>query len=224
METRAVFQLHRGGMVVRAPTAEVARLRERFAQQHCIQLPGLIDARAAQTLLDTIDRSEFFERVHEGGGKIPPVDLCLKNDKLCAELSFLLNDRSVLDLVEQLTGCRVASFRGVVYRIGRERGYDVWHDDVLQHRKIALSINLTRGLFSGGVLQLREKASQRILHEYANTGLGDAVLFRIAPEFEHKVSEILGDVPRTAFAGWFMSEPDFLTSLKRAGGRAEASS
>jgi hypothetical protein len=42
-----------------------------------------------------------------------------------------------------------------------------------------------------------------------NPHLGDAVVFRIGPEFEHRICPVEGDVFRTAFAGWFYATPDF---------------
>jgi hypothetical protein len=53
----------------------------------------------------------------------------------------------------------------------------------------------------------------------ANTGAGDAVLFRIAERLEHRVTSLRGDVPRTAYAGWFLREPRFADVLKERIGR-----
>lgn len=213
-QSETVVQVTRRGTVLFAGPGDLGRLREEFSRRHCIRLPQLLDAATAQGLLDAIDRSEFVERVHPEGGTPPPTDWCLVNDKVSGGLSFLLNDGALFDLIDQLTGCRVGSFGGVVYRLERGRSYDNWHHDVKGSRMLAISINLTRGAYAGGVLQIREKGSRRIVHAVANTGLGDAVLFRIAPHLEHRVSEITGDVARTAFAGWFASQPDFMTVLK----------
>jgi hypothetical protein len=216
MEDRSdsVVQLTRGGTILSAKAEALPLLRERFAREQCVRLPQLLEAGRAQALLDAIDGSEFFERIHADAGSPPPVDWCLNNDKISGELSFLLNDPALLALIHELTGCRVGSFRGVVYRLEPGRSYDAWHDDVAPHRMLAISINLTRGAYAGGLLQLRERKSGRVLHEVANTGLGDAILFRIAPHLQHRVTEIVGEVPRTAFAGWFASQPDFLSLLK----------
>jgi hypothetical protein len=53
-----------------------------------------------------------------------------------------------------------------------------------------------------------------ILHEVANIGIGDAIIFRISSCLEHRVSPIEGAVPRTSYAGFFQSEPVFLSLLK----------
>jgi hypothetical protein len=36
-----------------------------------------------------------------------------------------------------------------------------------------------------------------------NTGFGDAILFRISKDLEHRVTEVVGEVAKTAYAGWF---------------------
>ena len=57
---------------------------------------------------------------------------------------------------------------------------DSWHDDDGDGRMVALSLNLSTNGYRGGVLQIRDKQSGEILHEVANTGFGDAIVFRRA--------------------------------------------
>jgi Rps23 Pro-64 3,4-dihydroxylase Tpa1-like proline 4-hydroxylase len=78
-----------------------------------------------------------------------------------------------------------------------------------------MSLNLSPEPFEGGALQIRETDSKKILFEIANTGLGNAVVFRVDPRLEHRVSPVAGKVPRTAFAGWFFAgECDFHTIVR----------
>jgi hypothetical protein len=42
-----------------------------------------------------------------------------------------------------------------------------------------------------------------------NRTLGDAVLFKVHPDYRHRVEGVMGAHARTAYAGWFRSEPDF---------------
>jgi hypothetical protein len=93
-------------------------------------------------------------------------------------------------------------------------GHYDWHDDVSEDRMVALSINLSKEIYSGGILQIREWESQRIIQEAANVGFGDGILFRLADSLEHRVTDVEGRVPKTAFAGWFRSQPDFLSMVK----------
>ena len=68
-----------------------------------------------------------------------------------------------------------------------------------------MSINLSPKGYDGGVFELRERATKRFFAQLANDGIGNARLFRIAPELEHQVSAVTGSRPRIAFAGWFCS-------------------
>jgi hypothetical protein len=36
----------------------------------------------------------------------------------------------------------------------------------------------------------------------------------LANDLEHRVTEVVGIHPKTAFAGWFRSQPDFFALLK----------
>jgi hypothetical protein len=78
---------------------------------------------------------------------------------------------------------------------------------------LAATFLVSIGSYEGGLLQLREAGSKEILSEAANTGPGDAILFRIADHPEHRVTALKGTVPKTAFAGWFKSEPEFLSLM-----------
>ena len=99
---------------------------------------------------------------------------------------------------------------GALYRMhASDEHYDSWHHDCAHSRMIAVSINLSSDVYSGGVLQIRERESGAIVHEVANTGVGDAIVFRVSPDLEHRVTAVKGAVAKTAYAGWFCSEPVF---------------
>ena len=101
-------------------------------------------------------------------------------------------------------------FTGRIYRMNSGGDhYDSWHDDVSGHRLIALSLNLATQAHQGGVLQIRERASKRVLHEVVNTTVNDAIIFKISRELQHRVTTVEGTASRTAFAGWFRSQPSF---------------
>jgi hypothetical protein len=53
---------------------------------------------------------------------------------------------------------------------------------------------------------LRRKDSGQVLAHVANTGAGDALIFRISPHLQHRISDLEGAEPKTAFAGWFRSD------------------
>ena len=45
-----------------------------------------------------------------------------------------------------------------------------WHNDLLPHRMLTMSINLGAVPYQGGILQIRDRDSGEILTEVANTG------------------------------------------------------
>ena len=47
-------------------------------------------------------------------------------------------------------------------------------------RVVGMSLNLSREVYSGGVLQIRNRESEALISEAANTGSGDAVIFRLS--------------------------------------------
>jgi hypothetical protein len=56
---------------------------------------------------------------------------------------------------------------------------------------------------------MRHAGSSEILRELPNLTPGDGIMFRIDSGLRHRVTEVTGSVPKTAFAGWFRSEPSF---------------
>jgi hypothetical protein len=84
---------------------------------------------------------------------------------------------------------------------------DAWHSDAVDGRLAALTVNLSRERYEGGVLQIRAEPGGKIAYELANTGPGDAVIFKIDPRLKHRVTAPEGHAARTAFAGWFVTDP-----------------
>jgi hypothetical protein len=119
-----------------------------------------------------------------------------------------LNNPELLRLIGTITGCQeISEFRfGAVYRmLGPERHEISWHNDLSdkEDRLVGLSLNLSTGVFDGGEFELRECATKKLLACIGNTGFGDALLFRVSPELEHRVTPIGEAAPKTAFTGWF---------------------
>src|SRR5262249_58599579 len=92
------------------------------------------------------------------------------------------------------------------------------HDDRCEGRLVGMSANLSTEIYSGGVFQLRDSRTEQLLCEMPNTGLGDAILFRIASPLQHRITEAEGAVPKTAFSGWFRSKPKGAPELEGGSG------
>ena len=211
-----VVQIQRLGTSVAGTPDPLARLREEFAAQHCVRLPGFLEPELLARVLGELDRAEFVDRVHEDIGS--NLELCMCPNVLNVWLHLLVNRDSVFRTVQGITACGpIGCFTGRVYRVLPNAGHhDAWHSDLVDHRLVSLSLNLSPVPFQGGALQIRERVTGRIVHEVSNTGPGDALLFRIAPALEHRITDMEGAVPKTAFAGWFSSEPRGLTLFQKS--------
>jgi hypothetical protein len=185
---------------------ELMSLRERFERNHHILVPGLVRGRLLDRIRREVDAAEFEVKEHKG----IKTELCSRSDRAIALLELLTNDPEFFEAVREITGCdRIGTFLGRVYRMlpGPEHE-DAWHGDLIKGRMVAMSVNLSEAPYSGGVLEIRDEQSKRVLHGIPNTGAGDAVIFRLARGLQHRVTAVEGALPKTAYAGWFVPGPE----------------
>jgi hypothetical protein len=211
---RSLIQLTRMGAVFSGSKADLRDLREQFKRDHYIILPKLIEPELFRTIMRRVDSAKFQRREFDGVVSQSVMD----EPATYHILFFLANMPSLHRLIERITGCRrIASFRGRVYQLMPvSKDHIEWHSDMSEHRMLAFSLNLTRKVYSGGSLQIRYKNSEKLLHEIQNTGLGDALLMRVAKKLRHRVLPVEGDVPRTAMAGWFRwGKDDYYDDLRK---------
>ncbi len=203
----SMIQLTRVGTTFSGSPEDLDRLRSEFDRQHWIRLSKLLDPELLQLILHRIEQADFLQRTHKGVG----VEVCMADKITWGLLHFVSNDPKLFQIIQEITRCGpIGCFDGRVYRMVPGEGhYDSWHDDLGNNRLMALSINMSAGVYTGGVLEMRDVESGRIIAEVANTGLGDGILFRLSERLEHRVTQVVGTVPKTAFAGWFRSQPDF---------------
>ena len=215
--TEPMLQLRRHGLMV-GPRARLEEARAQFDGQYCVLLRGLLEAGLAQSVLAALERSAFTEYAHEGIG----TELCARPGLATGALELLTNDPEFFEGVRTVTGCGpVGLFHGRIYRMVPGGGhYDSWHSDVGMDRMVAMSINLSAKPYEGGVLQIREDKTTRIVHEVANTGFGDAILFKIGPGLSHRVTTVEGSQPKTALAGWFRSRPIYRDLVRERSARS----
>ena len=192
--------------MLNASDEEVGRLRAHFEEHHWLALPGFLDPALLDTLRRRLAATEFVRVDRRIGSELRPADTAPY-----FALELLLNSPALLRLVPRLTGCaRAVCFTGRIYRRLPGAGhFNRWHTDSTEEGQlVALSVNLSEGVYRGGTTQMREAASKRMVCELTNTGFGDAIMFRVDPRLEHRVLEVEGDAPKTALAGWFKSKPD----------------
>ena len=210
-----MIRITRAGTRVSPSRAEVARLRREFELRHYVRLRRVLDPDLLAFVLRGIEASEFQERTHADIGSNK--ELCLGKSPVVGLLHVLVNGDDLFAAVRRITGCGpIGCFDGRVYRTIPGYGHrDAWHSDAAGgHRRVAMTINLSPTVYRGGRLQIRDRSSQRTLSEIVNDGFGDAVLFRIRADLEHRITDVEGTAPKTAFAGWFQSQPTFASLLK----------
>ena len=89
--------------------------------------------------------------------------------------------------------------------LSSESGVEKWHRDseAIHQRRLGFSLNLSQQPFQGGALAIRICGQPNTIQKITIPHIGDAALFRIADNFEHRALPILGEAPRVAFVGWF---------------------
>lgn len=203
------LRLTRAGAILSGSPEEVADLRDAFRVRHCVKLRALLEPGLLSWTLNQLEAAQFTAMTHGNIGS----ELCMGKNVVSDMLHLLTNDSRFRHFIEEVTGCgHIGCFMGRVYRMTPDAGHrDSWHSDIVhgETRMIGMSLNLSPVEYVGGTFQLRAAGDRRVLGDYPNQGLGDAILFRLAPYLEHRVAAIEGHVPKTAFAGWFFSEPEF---------------
>jgi hypothetical protein len=192
-----------------------AAARTHFERHHWVKLPHFLHAAMMRDVQHGLAHARFVEVRHMSVAP-PSIDVCMVPNALSAMLELFCNDAAVLRAVESLTGCApLVRFNGFVYRLTPFTGHHhSWHNDVLQGRRVAMSINLDPMPYEGGILTIRERGSERVIEQVENRGPGDALLFRIDSALQHRATAVTSGV-KTAFAGWFRGEEPLRASLAR---------
>jgi hypothetical protein len=199
--------------------AAVERAQDEFALKQCAVLAEFLDGDLAERFTRELDEESYAPKIHHASNNREFArDLTFTSTSpVLHALRLLLNNQEIFAVIRQVTGCApIGCFSGRVYRNPPSPEYRLdWHDDMqVKNRLIGLSISLTPGSLDGGLFRLRRKSTGDILGEVAHSRPGDAHIFRIDPAVEHCVTPVQGELPRTAFAGWFQSSPDLETFFR----------
>jgi len=201
------------------------RARAGFDCHHWIRLPALLDPQLLRDAQAGVDAG-CFAQTHHTAVASASIDLRMEPNATSEMLVLLCNDPAVLAAIRDITGRRaVTRFNGSVYRMLPATGHQQeWHDDLVQGRLVALTVNLgtssDAGSCEGGVLEIRERGTGRVIAVVRNTRPGDAVLFRLDRQLEHRVTA-LSSGTKTAFAGWFRAGILLRDELRAARPRVE---
>ena len=193
--------------------AAVAAARAHFDVHHWVKVRGLVSGPLLRDVQDGLRRATFVEVRHQAVSP-PSVDVCMEPNATSAMLELLCNDPALFAAVEAMTGCTpLTRFNGFVYRLAPDTGHHHnWHNDLVQNRRVAMSINLEPEPYEGGLLQIRVRETEDVIETVENVGAGDAILFRIDAAFQHRATPVTAGV-KTAFAGWFRTAPSLREDL-----------
>ena len=208
-----MLQLTKSACLCTDTAESLADMRRAFDEHHVIRLREFFHPDLLGFVKQGIRQAQFHDRVHSDIAR----EDCMSDDNIVAALlTFLANDPQLFRAVEAITGCgTVRYFNGRVYLMrANSTHFDRWHSDATGTRMIGMSVNLSEGEFKGGLFQLTHWNREEPEVAVANTGPGDAILFRVHDDLIHRVTPIEGDIPRTAYAGWFQGSPDFMAVLK----------
>jgi hypothetical protein len=189
--------------------------RARLANRHWTPLPGLFDEGLLRRFDAALSKTAFAEISHERVAA-DSKDLRVIGAAASELLVLLCNDPVVLHAVEDMTGCApLTRFNGSIYRMLPARGHEqAWHDDVIDGRSVTLSVNVGAS-YGGGVLEIRDRDTQRTIARIPNPARGDGVLFKLDRALEHRVTPVTNGV-KTAFAGWFRRATPLRDELRAA--------
>ena len=179
--SQPIVQLGSHGTDVHASRAQVDDLRAEFGRQHFIRLPQLLTPSLLDRVVRAVESGPFTERRH---GDHALEDCLIESNMGAFTLQLVTNCATFFELISRITQCGpIDCFTGRVYRRLATLGhYGSWHTDTFDpSRLVAMSMNLG-GEYQGGELELRPVGSSSgVLID--NRRLGDAVVFRVAPEF-----------------------------------------
>lgn len=203
---------------------QIDALAAEFAEYNCIVLPRLIEENLLEKIQRNIEKAAFHENRHFGrgeddGGEEFASDQTIAGNQLALhQIHLLLNGEKFLRTIGKITGCAdsIKNFGGRIYRSHPRAAHHLdWHDDAEDGtRLIGISVNLSEKPFEGGVFQIRNRRTGKIFRSVGCANSGDAHVFRISHDLQHRVTKLEGDAARTMASGWFSSGRGYLFDLK----------
>ena len=212
----SIIQITKLDTVFSGIEKDLKEMQDKFNKHHFIKLSNFLEPELLHCIQEGIEKAGFNEgryMVEDGYA----ADYRLKDKSMDNLLRFLINDENLFQLIQKITNCsKIGSFNGETYRMNPDKNhYDNWHTDNWDNRMISISINLSTDIYSGGILQIRDISSKEIVHEVANIGFGDCIIFRVSPKLEHRVTNVEGKFSKTAFPGWFKSKPNYRSFFEK---------
>lgn len=205
-------QITRRGAAIDVTASEMKDLQRQFHTEFCVLLREFVEPSLLQLLQEKIAAANFFDKHNVDVGD----EVRMSADPAGTALEFMMNDPALHAFVREVSGIGpIGAYRGRVYSLLPNTGMmSDWHNDMVPGRMATTVINLSTDVYEGGLLQFKRVDSDEVVTSVHNTGFGDATFFKIGYDLKHRVTPITGTVRRTMYAGWFLSEPDFVTLLR----------
>lgn len=189
-----------------------------YKDTHCVFFPSFIEQNTLNKIIDRLERTEFQTKIEKSGhtkgfGKVLFMPL---NNPVPFMFHMLMNDRELFKQLEGITGCsNIGNFTGRIHRSeGGEQHQIEWHGDNTDTRLLAITLNLGKDQYTGAKFQMRKKGDDKIIREFGQTAPGDAFIFEIHPDLQHRLS-LVETGTRTVGVGWFRAHPDYNTFAKQ---------
>ena len=185
-----------------APAA-LARARAAFACGDAIALPSAFDPSFLRTILAICRRGPYVpEYIDQIGWRTVE-----EPDAAGRALRFALQRPAFLRWVEATAGCdTLGQMTGVVAEIAAGTGQELgWHNDRNEGglgRRLAATVHLSDEPYEGGLFEMCDQQSGRLLVREGERPAGSVLLFRIDKRLRHRVTQVISGGPRRVFAGW----------------------
>ena len=199
-----MIRIGRAGAAGSVTPAELSRLRSRFARRNFLRLAGFVEPDLLALIQQKLRRDEFRDSRDKDGIEIRQTP---RDPAAGLFLGMLFSDRRLFAFLEAVTGDRsIGSLTGGIFRMVPGASHHVgWHKDLAPggRRAAGMTVNLGPKPIQGGLLQFRAAPDRRRIGEVRYKRAGDAVLFRLREDLEHRSTDVEGSEPKTIYACWF---------------------
>ncbi len=132
-------------------------------------------------------------------------ELAYSKNKFIKEFYMFLSSNEFLNLIKQFTKeikLKNIDMHAHLFKLG---DYLLFHDDVVEERKIAYIIYLSKGFKAkdGGRLQLFDIKNPTKPIKQIVPNFNSFVCFKVSKKSLHAVEEVLSNKERLTFGGWF---------------------
>ena len=149
---------------------------------------------------------EHFERIDRDLFSFENTkDLAASKSHVIQEFYHFFSSTEFRKFVEQMTGEKLGSISDMHGHLFKQGDYLLFHDDLVEQRKIAYVVNLSNGFTSkdGGKFMMHDIKKPRKPAVVVLPKFNTFVCFKVSTKSLHAVEEVLTDKKRLSIGGWF---------------------